>query len=382
MAYFDSPARVAALGGFLYLLLTLWNLHPHYDLSRFIVAGDYFTEAEKTPGEIHVYSDSYGYDGQLFYRLALDPFTSVRTEHGVTLDDPAFRQQRIGYPLVVWTLSLGGQPELVPRMMVLVNFAGLVALAWLGALIALHFGRPAWLGLAFALYPGLAFSYVRDLAEILTAVWLLAGVLSVLRGRHVAAALLMSLAVATRETALLVPGAIGMVLLVRYFRGGDLRSHPWPVYLLPLATYAGIALWMWLSWGQPSISGGMGNLGLPLVGMFHFLAANVPPVSAAQFMNMAGFGVCLATLVIGVLAMRTSRVNFEWKLAWLFYAVLMLCLTAVIWLSYGEFMRAFTELWLLTVLLALASSLPWQRLAAGVLFAGWALFSLVQGLID
>ncbi len=379
MAYFDSPARVAALGGFLYLLLTLWNLHPHYDLSRFIVAGDYFTQAGETPGEIHVYPDSHGYDGQFFYRLALDPFTSEHTGHGVTLDDPAFRQQRIGYPLVVWALSLGGQPELVPRVMVLVNFAGLVALAWLGALIALHFGRPAWLGLAFALYPGLAFSYVRDLAEILTAAWLLAGMLSALRGRHVLAAVLMSLAVATRETALLVPGAIGMVLLVRYFSGGDMRSHPWPAYLLPLATYLGIGLWMFVNWGQPSITGGLGNLGVPLVGMARFVMENIQLASLQQFLNMAGFGLCLAALIGGAMALRSSQLEPQWKLAWGGYALLMLSLTNVIWLDYGEFMRAFSELWLLTLMLVLASTLPWQRIAAGVLIVGWVLFGLALG---
>ena len=379
MVHLDSPARVAALCGFLYLLLTLWNLHPHYDLSRFIVAGDYFTEAEKTPSDIHVYQDSYGYDGQLFYRLALDPFTSVRTDYGVTLDDPAFRQQRIGYPLVVWTLSMG-QAELVPRVMVLVNFAGLVALAWLGALIALHFGRPAWLGLAFALYPGLAFSYVRDLAEILTAVWLLAGMLSALRGRHVVAVLLMSMAVATRETALMVPGAIGVVLLLRFISQRDLRAHPWPLYLLPLVTYLGIGLWMMINWGQPSITGGLGNLGAPLIGMLRFLSENIALASVHQFLNMASFAVCLAVLGGGAMALRSSQAALQWKLAWGFYALLMLSLTNVIWLGYGEFMRAFTELWLLTVMLVLASTLPWQRIAAGILFVGWVLFGLTLGM--
>lgn len=379
MVHLDSPARVAALGALLYLLLTLWNLHPHYDITTFIVAGDAFVEAGETPGDVHVFADSHGYDGQFFYRLALDPFSRVASEHGVRLDNPSFRQQRIGYPLIVRALSMG-QPGAVPWVMVLVNFVALAALTWLGALIALHFGRPAWLGLAFVLYPGLAFSYVRDLAEILTAAWLLAGILSALRGRHLMAALLMSAAVATRETALLVPAAMGMVLLARFIGERDLRTHPWPLYLLPLATYLGIALWVGLNWGQPSISGGLGNLGVPLAGLFGFVQENIRFAAPQQFMNMAAFALCMAALVAGALSFRAGRAGREWQLAWLLYAVLVLCLTRVIWLDYGEFLRAFTELWVLTIVLVLASVLPWQRLAAGMLFAGWVLFGLALGL--
>ena len=35
-----------------------------------------------TPSELTVYRT--GYDGQFVYRLALDPFTRVRTAHGIT----------------------------------------------------------------------------------------------------------------------------------------------------------------------------------------------------------------------------------------------------------------------------------------------------------
>jgi len=374
--YINSPTRVAGLCALLYLLLTFWHLHPQYDITTFICAGDYFTKAGKTPSEIHILENSYGYDGQAFYRLALDPFTSVQTDFGVTLDHPSFRQQRIGYPAVVWALSLG-QAALVPYMLVLVNFIAAVALGWLGASVARHFGQYAWLGIVFALYPGFAVSYTRDLAEILTAAWLLAGILSVLRGRHLAAALLMAAAVATRETALLVPAAVGLVLLLRYIDGRDLRASPWPLYLLPLVAYLAINTWMWISWGQLSLTGGVGNLGPPLVGITHFVQENWHLQSIWQKMNMATFGVCIGVLFIGAASMRKSQAGMEWKLGWLFYALMMLSLTTVIWLGYGEFMRAFTELWILTCVLVLASTLRWKHAAASAVILGWTGFSLV-----
>lgn len=362
----------------LYLLLTFWYLHPHYDITTFICAGDYFTKAGETPGEIHIIENSVGYDGQAYYRLALDPFTSVQSDYGVTLDHPSFRQQRIGYPLVVWAFSLG-QAVLVPYMLVLVNFIAAVALGWLGASVAKHFGRHAWLGLIFALYPGFAFSYTRDLAEILTAAWLLAGILSALRGRHLAAALLMAMGVATRETALLVPAAVGLVVLMRYIGDRELRVNPWPLYLIPLVTWLAIGTWMWASWGQVSLTGGVGNLGPPLVGMTRFVLENWHLQSLFHQINMVAFGLCLGTMIIGAAVVRKSRAGIEWKLGWLFYLMLVLSLTTVIWVGYGEFLRAFSEFWILTCLLVLASTLRLQRVFASAVIIAWTGFSHMLG---
>ena len=53
-------------------------------------------------GELTVYEGSSGYDGAFVYRLALDPFTEQPVAHGITLDNPSYRQQRIVLPLVAW----------------------------------------------------------------------------------------------------------------------------------------------------------------------------------------------------------------------------------------------------------------------------------------
>src|SRR5947209_1238998 len=48
-----------------------------------------------------VFRNSDGYDGQEYYYVADDPFLQRRAFRD------AFRYQRIGYPLVVWAVSLG-----------------------------------------------------------------------------------------------------------------------------------------------------------------------------------------------------------------------------------------------------------------------------------
>src|SRR5512133_3922867 len=82
------------------------------DVSSFIVAGSRFARVGPAAG-IYVLPDSDGYDGQFYYRLALEPFTDRQMKYGVAMDDPRYRQQRILYPLVVHLLSFGSD-QMVP----------------------------------------------------------------------------------------------------------------------------------------------------------------------------------------------------------------------------------------------------------------------------
>lgn len=43
------------------------------DITRFVVAGDDWSERAALPEDFHVEEDASGYDGQFFYRLAIDP---------------------------------------------------------------------------------------------------------------------------------------------------------------------------------------------------------------------------------------------------------------------------------------------------------------------
>ena len=120
---------------------------------------------------------TYGYDGQFFYRLALNPLNFHPTAYGITMDRP-YRYMRIGYPALTWLVSLG-QHFLVPVMLVAVNIAAIGALGYLGAMFAVDGGRHALAGLLLPGYFGLITSLSRDTAEPLAAACLLAGLLAV-----------------------------------------------------------------------------------------------------------------------------------------------------------------------------------------------------------
>lgn len=360
-----------------YSLVTIGKLYPDFNVSHLITAGDYFVNDTMTPTEIAVLKDSVGYDGQFYYRLALDPFTNLTTAFGVTLDNPSFRQQRIGYPLVVWALS-HGNPVLVPMMLVVVNIIAAMALGGMGGKLAIDRGQPGVVGSVFAFYPGFAVSYFRDLAEIMTAALVLAGILYGLRGRHLIAALFFGASVATRETALLVPASFGMVhLFVWVTQKHNLRSHSWYVYLLPLLVYFSIRYYVGSNWGTDSLSGGLKDLGLPLVGITEFLRANYTLESPLQVVNIAAFLLCCATAVLGAFSLRTSQVPAPIKLSWLLYLILITSLSNVLWLSFGEFLRACNEYWLITCLLIIYSNIPLQRTIAVAVVTGWLGLSIV-----
>jgi hypothetical protein len=114
--------------------------------ASFVVAGDRFVRIPAAPAGLPVIHGP-GYDGQFFYRLSLRPWTQERTEFGITLDEPAYRQQRIVYPLVSLVVGRGG-PAATAWVLLGCNLAAAAALEWLSAALARRRTRHALWGLA------------------------------------------------------------------------------------------------------------------------------------------------------------------------------------------------------------------------------------------
>jgi hypothetical protein len=187
----------------------------HGDISRFVVAGATFVDpAGRSPadGPLHVFG-SPGYDGQFFWRLAVDPTDwHVAADHGVTFDS-AYRAPRIGYPVLAH-LASGGRANLVVWSLVGVNVAAIGVVSYAGAHIAGRSGRsPVW-GLAIAAAPGLVLALGRDLAECVTVAGLVGGIAALQAKRPVVATAAWTLAVLSREQALLTVAAYAGCRLV------------------------------------------------------------------------------------------------------------------------------------------------------------------------
>jgi hypothetical protein len=217
-ARITSPWTVAAIVAASYMLLTVpglaWNPYQFVNIGQ-----QYYNKGTSSsiikeharPLDGTDYSDKIGYDGQFYYFLAVDPANGDDY-----MDTPAIIYSRIGYPMTARALS-GGNPTLIPYMMVLVNI-----LAAAGGTLAVAFffrrhGLPPALALLYGFYPGLALAVLRDLTEPL-AFGLVAAALVIFdwhaKRRLLASAALFGLAMLTRETVALFPAIIALGLLV------------------------------------------------------------------------------------------------------------------------------------------------------------------------
>jgi hypothetical protein len=107
MSSVTKSAGVMAITAILYGSVIVCRLAIFkFDPTSFIVAGIEICNPGGVPIPIHWYAGG-GYDGQYYFRLALDPFTSQQIAFGIPLDWPAVRQQRILYPALAYALAWG-----------------------------------------------------------------------------------------------------------------------------------------------------------------------------------------------------------------------------------------------------------------------------------
>lgn len=367
------PLLFTALAYALFLTARLAVLN--FDPSLFVLAGDRWCNPEEVPSNLTVHQDSTGYDGEFYYRLALNPFTAKATEFGITLDIPAHRQQRIMYPLIVWALSLG-RAEWVPALLIGVNYAALCLLGLLGGYYAralkLH---PAW-GLLFPLCPGFVLTLSRDCVEIVAIGFMLAGLLAASKEKPFWAGALLSLAVLTRETMLIVPLAILMERPFRVWKGKRFQREY--AYFLPLVVYGVWQLLLRTLWGQFSFQANRARVGMPFYGAVR---------SFFEYTRLTEFhdAVCVVEMALIVIfalavasAIRSSSSSLYFIICWLFYTVLISTLTGDIWDDEWNFMRAITEFYVFGGIILLTSTSRMRLPVLGAWATLWAYLMIVR----
>ncbi len=208
--------------------------HHNGDPTWWVRAGEEFTVAGELP-EGFYREEGLGYDGQFYYRLAREPVSTDDRVDGISFDRPAYRHQRLGYPVIAWVLAAGGSVALVPWSLPAANLLAVGVLSVSIALLAMDAGRSRWNGLVVALLPGVVTALTFDLAEAAEAAAIALALLLLRRQQHLAATAVLCYAAITRETALLVPLAILVSHVLA--RSGRLRS--WR-----LASREGPPLWV------------------------------------------------------------------------------------------------------------------------------------------
>jgi hypothetical protein len=333
------------------------------DLSVFVRAAPPFSTPEGLPPSLRLLQPDQSYDGQYYYRLALDP--GLTRDVGITLDKPAYRQQRLLYPLLAHVLALG-QDDWVPASLLVLNVFGLALLGVLGALYARDMGLSPWYGLGLALFPGFAFTLARDLAEILEACLLVGCALALRRDRAAAAAVLLALAVLTRETAVVLAATLLAVALWSRLRRGYWPAALTAAGLCGLACSVLVQVDVGLRWGGLPVLNGSANLAWPFSAPLQYVTT-VGTLGRLEFAWFAGVVGC------ALLSRPTKAplVGNALRLSLLPYLALLVCLSWLVWAGDVAWLRAGTEAFVLAWLVLLHGDLRRVQLALLATAALW-----------
>ncbi len=152
-----------------------------------------------------------GHDGQAFWLLARDPLLLEGKEVlAPNLDRPAYRAQRIVYPLLAAPWRLAGETGLLWGLLAtnlgVVLFGGLVACS-----LATAVGAPLRASLVFALSPGVVLASLFSLSDGLALALLLGTTLALVRQRYAIAVLCGVVGVLTKESTLIALAGFALV---------------------------------------------------------------------------------------------------------------------------------------------------------------------------
>lgn len=383
----DRPALPAIITGLLALLFAATLLvRSDGDPSRLVHAAPPWTDPHAAPGSLTVQTADRGFDGQFFYRLAVSPLSKNRSVAGVRFDLPALRNARWLYGAMGWASS-GGDRDLVPWSLLTINVAAATAVGALCGALARDGGRHAVWGLLLALYPGFAYSLSLDTSELVAAMFLLAALLALRRGRWAFAAGAFTLAVLTRDTTVVVPAGVALAGAWTWARaqvGRPARPRvadggPLVAGLVPLAAFGAWQLLQRARFGAlPITSSGDNNLSAPLRGLVHELRRSLPPASGTAAFRLASIAVLLSVVAAAALCLRRSAVPLGEKVAWVASVLVVVLLNGYLWSGATAFMRAATEAYLLSALVVLGGSVRVSVLSALPVGGLWVVTASAQ----
>lgn len=188
-----------------------------------------------------------GYDGQFVYYIAIDPDPGRVSPK---LDVPAYRYQRILYPMLARVLA-AGDPRWIPWTLILIAVVAHVAGTLAVTALLEGYGQPALYALAYGLWAGLVAAAGLDLHEPLAYALVAAAWLARRKLRPAAGAGLMGLALFAKETSLVFWGGCLVADLVT---PTTRRRAGW--LILAAAPFALWQFWLWGTFGSPGLGSG------------------------------------------------------------------------------------------------------------------------------
>ena len=349
---------VLAFLGWLGYVLARWQIWANGHITLFIMAGHTYTNPAQLPrGVLRV--PNAGYDGQFYYRLALDPANWHKTAFGITMDQ-SYRYTRVGYPVLAWLGSFG-QHQFVPVVLVAINLLGVAAMAVLGGMFARESGRHALWGLAFVAYFGLVIGVGRDTAEPVAEACMLGGLLAYRRARPVLAAVLFAYGAVTRETILFAPAAIALTRLIAIARQRVRPGLADLTWVVPAAAYGVVELAVHLvvKGEFPLLANGNRNLTEPFTAMVDALRFDIAHIDTAHLgmidIALLEYATLAVFIFAGLAVLFVTTAPVHERVAFVFFVLQLGLLSSQIWASTFGDDRSLIEPYMLALILLLAT---------------------------
>lgn len=179
-----------------------------------------------------IYQGELGYDGQQFLSIAFDPF--LQNEGTIAaLDHPLYRYRRIFYPFLSYIFGLGNA-RFIPYIMVGINGACIVAIAFLCGLYLGEEKRKMWRSLLIPCIPGCWMVFSLSTSDLLSSLLLISSLYCYKQNKPILTSTFLSLACLTRETILVVWFAF---ILVSYWQKNWKQLRSLFFVLIPVFTW-------------------------------------------------------------------------------------------------------------------------------------------------
>lgn len=169
-------ATIGAVVALFYLVYLLHAFTGGHDarsfimLERFRLLQSHSSRVIKVEPGFPYAARGWGYDGQYYYMMALDP---VNARNYVF--NPTYYYSRVLYPLTARALALG-KPDFVPYTLILINLVSVIVGTVMIAAWLRRKHVPPWFALIYAGYSGMFISFQRDLTEPMAYALLAAGI--------------------------------------------------------------------------------------------------------------------------------------------------------------------------------------------------------------
>jgi hypothetical protein len=333
------------------VVLLLLSYKFHGNITGFYRIGDRLqTSPLLDRSRAFIHSGKQGNDGQMFLSLAFDP---LQRQPGTSaaLDNPIYRGKRLFFPLLGWLAGLG-QPALIPWALLLVNIVSIgLAVFLLAQWFESQGQSPSW-SLAFLAVPSVWIAFSLSMAELVDTTLLIGAILSYRMQRIRITAALVTFAVLTRETSLLLWAGLIIAAVIDH-RWKQLRwLLPAPLLFLGLMVYLKLAV--------PPVPGQLvAGFGPAFSWPFQGLLTKAGQLlvwssSAEAIYDRGAFLLLLATVILDLSVILRRRELWPASVVLLCYLLPFLCVTARVYGRFPDYTRVMIYFYTLAVM-----ALPW-----------------------